>query len=249
MDETRAGLTAVSSLEDPVRARLYQIVSASAEPTGRDEAAAAAGIGRPLAAYHLDKLVELGLLVASYQRPEGRTGPGAGRPAKFYSRSGHEFAVTVPPREYELAARLLAVAVESDTVGRSRAALRDAARQHGANLASQNRTDVSPLNALQTALAGHGFEPWREADGTVRLRNCPFHQLAALHPDLVCGMNLALIGGLIDGLGAPAMRADLDPGPGRCCVAITTADLPAAGSTAGTPKARRRRDGHDTTGT
>lgn len=232
MDENLSGLTAVSSLEDPVRARLYQIVSAGTEPTGRDEAAAAAGIGRPLAAYHLDRLVDLGLLTATYQRPEGRTGPGAGRPAKLYSRSGYEFAVNVPPREYELAARLLAVAVESDTAGRSRAALRDAARQHGANLASQSRPGVSPGQAVQMALAGHGFEPWREEDGAIRLRNCPFHQLAALHPDLVCGMNLALIEGLIDGLGAAAMHADLDPGPGRCCVAITTAG-PATETTTG----------------
>src|SRR5215813_11940355 len=127
MDGNQSGLAAVSSLEDPVRARLYQVVSASPEPTGRDEAAAAAGIGRPLAAYHLDRLVDLGLLTASYQRPAGRTGPGAGRPAKLYSRSGHEFAVTVPPREYELAARLLAVAVESDTAGGCRAALHLAA--------------------------------------------------------------------------------------------------------------------------
>ena len=232
MDGDQSSLTAVSSLEDPVRARLYQIVSASPEPTGRDEAAAAAGIGRPLAAYHLDRLVELGLLTASYQRPQGRTGPGAGRPAKLYSRSDREFAVTVPAREYELAARLLAVAVESDTAGRSRTALRHAARQHGANLASHSRPGGNAGQAVQTTLAGHGFEPCRDEDGTIRLRNCPFHQLAALHPDLVCGMNLALIDGLIDGLGASAIHAHLDPGPGRCCVAITTED-PAAETTNG----------------
>jgi len=222
MEGNRSGLTAVSSLEDPVRARLYQIVSASTEPMGRDEAAAAAGIGRPLAAYHLDRMVELGLLDATYQRREGRNGPGAGRPSKLYSRSGHEFAVTVPPREYELAARLLAIGVEGDTVGHSRTALRNAARQYGANLARQGQPGVSASQAVQTALAGHGFEPWRDEAGTIRLRNCPFHQLAAQHPDLVCGMNLALIDGLVSGLGAPAMHAALDPGKGRCCVTITT---------------------------
>jgi predicted ArsR family transcriptional regulator len=232
MARDQSSLTAVSSLEDPVRARLYQIVSASLEPTGRDEAAAAAGIGRPLAAYHLDRLVELGLLTATYQRQQGRTGPGAGRPAKLYSRSDREFAVTVPPREYELAARLLAVAVENDTAGRSRTALHHAARQHGANLASRRRPGVDAGQAVQTTLAGHGFEPCRDEDGTIRLRNCPFHQLAALHPDLVCGMNLAIIDGLIDGLGAAAIHAYLDPGPGRCCVAITTED-PAAKTTTG----------------
>ncbi len=132
MDGDSSGLAAVSSLDDPVRARLYDVVSASSAAVGRDEAAAAAGIGRPLAAYHLDKLVELGLFTATYQRPGDRTGPGAGRPAKLYARSGREFAVTVPPREYEVAARLLAVAVQSDTSGQSSAALRDAARRYGA---------------------------------------------------------------------------------------------------------------------
>src|SRR5215469_11739362 len=180
MEGNRSGLTAVSSLEDPVRARLYQIVSASTEPMGRDEAAAAAGIGRPLAAYHLDRLVELGLLTARYQRPEGRTGPGAGRPSKLYSRSGHEFAVTVPQREYELAARLLAVAVDDDPAGGSRAALVQAARHYGASMASDSlachgQAGVSAGQAVQTALARHGFEPRRDEDGTIRLGNCPFH--------------------------------------------------------------------------
>jgi len=207
-----------------VRARLYQVVCQSPDPVGRDEAAAAAEIGRPLAAYHLDKLVELGLLTASYQRPAGRSGPGAGRPAKVYTRSSREFAVTVPPREYELAARLLAVAVESDGDGVSRAALHDAARQFGIDIGSRgrpsNRGRVGPRQAIQIALREHGFEPWQDDDGTILLRNCPFHQLAALHPDLVCGMNLALIGGLVTGYGATQMQPTLDPRPGRCCVVI-----------------------------
>jgi predicted ArsR family transcriptional regulator len=233
MDGDDSGLTAVSSLEDPVRARLYQIVSASREPVSRDDAASAAGIRRPLAAYHLDRLVELGLLAATYERPAGRTGPGAGRPAKLYARSGREFAVTVPPREYEMAARLLAEAVDADTAGQSRAALRAAARRYGASMAGQSRPGRTAGQALEVALARHGFEPWRAEDGTVRLRNCPFHQLAALHPELVCGMNLALLSGLIDSLGQGAMRADLDPGPDRCCVAIRAAD-PAAEAQRGT---------------
>ncbi|HEV2242185.1 MAG TPA: helix-turn-helix domain-containing protein, partial [Streptosporangiaceae bacterium] len=124
-------LTSVSTLSDPVRARLYDFVAGSREPVGRDEAAAAVGIGRAIAVYHLDKLVESGLLTASYRRPPGRSGPGAGRPAKRYARSGREFTVTVPPREYELAAHLLAQAVAADQGGASRAALRDAARRFG----------------------------------------------------------------------------------------------------------------------
>jgi predicted ArsR family transcriptional regulator len=225
MIRDRRGLAALSSLDDPMRGRLYEFVSGQPDPVGRDEAAAATGIGRPLAAYHLDRLVELGLLTASYRRPRGRGGPGAGRPAKMYAQSGHEFAVTVPPREYELAARLLAQAVESDRGGQTQAALYDAARQFGAELGRRSRASDARSGAQQateSVLGGHGFEPWHDEDGTVRMRNCPFHQLAARHPGLVCGMNLALIEGLVAGLGASGLRPVLDPGPGRCCVVIGT---------------------------
>ncbi len=225
MTENGSGLAALSGLDDPVRRGLYELVAGRHEPVGRDEAAAATGIGRPLAAYHLDKLVELGLLTASYRRPSGRGGPGAGRPAKVYSRSAREFAVTVPPREYELAARLLAVAVESDSSGASETALRDAAWQYGAGLGQDRPAgDAAPVTAV---LREHGFEPCAGEAGLIRLRNCPFHQLAARHPEIVCGMNLALIEGVVAGLGATGMRPALDPGPGRCCVVITT-DGPAA---------------------
>jgi predicted ArsR family transcriptional regulator len=215
---TDPDLASVSSLDDPVRRRLYEVVARRTEPVCRDEAADATGIGRALAVYHLDKLVEAGLLTATYARPAGRTGPGAGRPAKLYARSDREFAVTVPPREYELAARLLAQVVEADTSGRSRVALLDAARRLGAELGSRFRT--AGADDLETMLARHGYEPQRDDAGTIRLRNCPFHQLAEQHRDMVCGMNLGLIEGLVAGLDVPEARPSLDPSPGHCCVVI-----------------------------
>src|SRR5580698_3435413 len=159
MERREAGLAALSSLEDPVRRRLYDFVAGRREPAGRDEAAAAAGIGRPLAAYHLDKLVELGLLTASYQRPPGRGGPGAGRPAKRYARSAAEFTVAVPPREYELAARLLAAAVEADQGGACHPVLRAAARQYGADLGARVRDAGSVPAATDSAPAVAGSVP------------------------------------------------------------------------------------------
>jgi len=211
-------LASLSSLDDPVRRRLYEVVRERTEPVGRDEAAAAAGVGRALAVYHLDKLVESGLLTASYRRPPGRSGPGAGRPAKLYARSDREFAVTVPPREYELAARLLVQAVEADSSGRSLLALRDAARRLGAELGSRLQRGGADLEG---ALARQGYEPRRGEDGVIRLRNCPFHQLAVDHRDITCGMNLGLIEGIVAGLGAARARPVLDPAPGHCCVAIS----------------------------
>jgi predicted ArsR family transcriptional regulator len=215
---SRPGLASLSSLDDPVRGRLYDFVSGRGEPVGRDEAAAAVGIGRALAVYHLDRLVEAGLLTASYQRPPGRSGPGAGRPAKVYIRSGREFAATVPPRDYELAARLLARAVESDRSGRSRAALYEAAHRRGSELGKRAATGGG--RAVEAALREHGFEPWHDEDGVVRLRNCPFRSLAEQHPEVICGMNLALIEGLIAGIDAGGLRPAHDPQPGLCCVAI-----------------------------
>ena len=217
-------LASLSSLDDPLRRRLYEVVTSQPGPVSRDEAASAAGIGRALAVYHLDKLVESGLLTASYQRPPGRSGPGAGRPAKMYARSDREFAVTVPPREYELAARLLVQAVEADPSDRSRTALAGAARRLGTELGSAFRPaagegDVAGRD-VKGVLTQQGYEPCCDTDGVIRLRNCPFHQLAEQHRELVCGMNLALVEGLVEGLGADGWRPALDPRPGQCCVAI-----------------------------
>jgi predicted ArsR family transcriptional regulator len=212
-------LASLSSLDDPLRRRLYEVVTSHPGPVSRDEAASEAGIGRALAVYHLDKLVESGLLTASYQRPPGRRGPGAGRPAKVYARSDREFAVTVPPREYELAARLLVQAVEADPSDRSRAVLAEAARRLGTELGSAFERDAGERD-VKGVLTQQGYEPCGGADGVIRLRNCPFHQLTEQHREVVCGMNLALVEGLVDGLGAGGLRPVLDPQPGHCCVAI-----------------------------
>jgi predicted ArsR family transcriptional regulator len=220
LGDQESGIAAVGGLDDQVRRRLYAYVSGRDEAVGRDEAAAAVGIGRPLAAYHLDKLVDLGLLTASYQRAKGRRGPGAGRPAKLYARSGREFCVSIPQREYELAARLLAQAVNDDISGAARTALGQAAHQLGVDLGRASRGVRDESGRAEAALAHHGFEPVRCPDGSVSLANCPFHKLAGQYPDVVCGMNLALIRGLIEGLGLGGLRPVLEPEAGRCCVVV-----------------------------
>lgn len=219
---------AICGLDDPVRRRLYEYVSGRPDRVTRDEAAAATGVGRPLAAYHLDRLVAVGLLEAGYERRRGRTGPGAGRPAKVYARSGAEFAVTVPAREYELAARLLAEAVESDSGGTALRGLHRAARAMGTEMGQaargsrhSARKGQPAWHAMRDALNAHQFEPYDEGDGRIGLRNCPFHRLAVRHRDVVCTMNLALIEGIADGLGTAGLRPLLEPRPGRCCVVVT----------------------------
>lgn len=207
-------LEPVCSLEDATRRRLYDFVVAAGGPVTRDDASGALDIDRSLVAYHLDKLADQGLLAVSFARPEGRTGPGAGRPAKHYERADHEFAVSLPPRDYRLAAELLARAATSDTTGVVQEALRRAADELGRELAADTETPGD----LLTHLERQGYEPYEDG-GVIRLRNCPFHRLVQQHTELVCGMNLAMLTGVAEALDT-ATEARLDPAPDRCCVAF-----------------------------
>ncbi|MFD5620472.1 helix-turn-helix transcriptional regulator [Streptomyces yangpuensis] len=215
----------IAVLQDPVRRRLYEYVAAQGREVGRNEAAEAAGVARTLAAHHLDRLTEAGLLESGSRRLTGRSGPGAGRPAKVYTRARVERSVSLPARDYRTAAELLAEAAEEAGLD---AGLCAAARRRGESL----RGAAAPCGDLAEAmelLAARGYEPHLEAGeegedgqgdrgGVVRMRNCPFHLVAERFPPLVCGMNLALLEGLI-GTDGP-VRARMDARPGECCVVV-----------------------------
>ena len=225
IDQQLAGL---AGLGDPLRRALYRHVAERGRPVSRDDAAAAVGISRPLAAYHLDKLVDDGLLEPRYERRGGRRGPGAGRPAKHYVRANRQLEVSLPARDYAALAELLAGAVEADESGAAQAALNRAAAtlgtELGAEAADRTASDGDPGQVqatLHQTLADRGYEPYEDPEGTIRLRNCPFDRIAANHRQLVCGANLAMLQALTDQLGGdPPVRATLDPQPGRCCVAL-----------------------------
>jgi predicted ArsR family transcriptional regulator len=214
MSDPRESVDALSALADATRRDAYDYVSAQARPVGRDEVAGALRIGRTLAAYHLDRLAKDGLLSVAYARRSGRTGPGAGRPAKLYERSDREIGVSIPPRDYGLAAQLLAHAAAHDAAGGTRRALRDAAKSLGSEIAA-------PPQNLERVLRDRGYEPFDDG-GVLRLRNCPFRAVAQSHPEVVCDMNLNLLEGLIAGLDLD-LRATREPGPRRCCVAVRPA--------------------------
>ncbi|GIF23958.1 putative ArsR family transcriptional regulator [Actinoplanes tereljensis] len=207
MTEDLRDLDALASLTDQVRRRAYAVVADGTGPVGRDEVAEALGIGRTLAAFHLDKLVAAGLLEVSYARRSGKTGPGAGRPAKLYQVGAAEHAVSVPPRAYLGAAELLAEAIEQAGVEE---ALYKVAQRHGRRL----RKDAT------VALTEQGYSPAAAGPDRIELRNCPFHRLAEQFPPLICGMNLAMITGLL-GDSDGDWTARMDPAPGRCCVTLS----------------------------
>jgi len=225
-------LTGLAGLGDPIRRALYRHVADRGEPVSREEAAQAAGISRPLAAYHLDKLVDDGLLEPRYHRRGGRRGPGAGRPTKHYVRADRQIELSLPARDYATLAELLAQAVEADPSGTAQAALGRAAAGLGAELGTEAAARTTPdghtdqvLAAVRQTLASRGYEPYDDANGIIRLRNCPFDRIAAQHRQLVCGANHAMLQALTDQVDSdpPTVRAVLDQQPERCCVTLTRA--------------------------
>ncbi|WP_394820767.1 helix-turn-helix transcriptional regulator [Pendulispora albinea] len=201
-------LSALAHLHDPIRRSLYEFVTNRGTDVDRGEAAEAAGISRTLAAFHLDKLVEAGLLECRFKSPV-KKGPGSGRPAKVYRRAAGERLVSLPPRDYAGLASVLADAV--DLLGGEEQAEK-AARAAGARIGTRSR----PRHMLKV-LEERGYEPYVEGE-EIRLRNCPFHRLAEEHPVLVCSMNLALCQGLLEGLDDDPNRARMAPRPRECCV-------------------------------
>ena len=228
----RDAIEVAALLSEPVRRALYEHVAGRDDAVDRDEAAAAVGIGRPLAAFHLDRLVAAGLLVVEYRRRNGRTGPGAGRPAKFYRPTrGLTVELSLPARRYRLAAEIFADGLDRRPDEPARDQVRAAARERGAalgrNAAARRRPDSGRAGArrsrpavrasLVEVLAAEGFEP--QDDGAeIRLRNCPFDVLAAEHRGLTCSMNLALLEGVASSVGDARLQAVARQVDGSCCV-------------------------------
>jgi predicted ArsR family transcriptional regulator len=209
-------------LADPVRRALYEYVRRQDHPVTREEAAEAVAISRNLTAFHLDKLVDAGLLSSRYEAPPDRQ-RGPGRTPKVYEPSGTGFNLSVPPRQYELVGRILADAIATEPGNAQAGVLRkavDAGRELGAAEARGARSADGCLAVAYALLASLGFEP-RSVGNTILLNNCPFHALAMRQRELICGLNHAFVGGLLEGLGVPQLHADLQPRAGGCCVAIT----------------------------
>jgi predicted ArsR family transcriptional regulator len=226
------GLAAVSALAEPTRRALYEHIAAAGGWVSREQAADAVGLERGTAAHHLDRLAADGLLEVDYQRLSGRQGPGAGRPAKLYRRARREFDLALPPRDYALAGRILAEAVDQTRSQGTdiNSAIGDVASTEGRRLAKEitaqlhnARTPERRRHAVLDTLEQHGFEPHTEPNGTIVLRNCPFHQLAQQHTDLICGMNLCLMKTAIDTVGETDLEARLEPEEGQCCVKLSPA--------------------------
>jgi len=219
-------LLAVAALSEDQRRRLYRFARSERRPVTREDAAAALGISRKLAAFHLDKLVEAGLLRTHFLR---RDGARVGRRSKAYEPADSSFEVSIPARRHELLANILVQALLTEGNHESaRAAALESAHRRGMEAGTDLRVRTRPgrlgaeraLRVASTVLESTGFEPSPVGPTRVRLRNCPFHPLASEAPELVCGLNHSLISGLIDGLQAESLDVVLEPAAGECCVEL-----------------------------
>ena len=221
-------IAGVASLAEPQRRALYRFVVERGDAVSKDEAAAAIGVARSVAAFHLERLVADGLLTTEFRRLSGRQGPGAGRPAKLYRRAEREVSVSLPARQYDLAAGLLAAAVDDATrtgipVGD---ALTRVANERGHVLGVRARDEAGKrpsrralVDATITVLSEQGYEPRANGDEVV-LANCPFHALVDEQRELVCGMNHDYLRGMAEAVGDDVFHARLAPAEGVCCVRL-----------------------------
>jgi predicted ArsR family transcriptional regulator len=224
-----SGATGIGALAEPVRRALYEYVVAQRDAVGREQAAAGVAVAAHVAKFHLDRLVEDGLLEVEYRRLTGRSGPGAGRPSKLYRRSAVEWSVSLPERRYDLVGHLLASGVER--AGRDGVALDEALDESAATEGRRlgESADVDDVGddweRLSAVLLSQGYEPWVE-DDSVLLANCPFDALAREHTDLVCRLNRSFVQGVADGLSCHDTEARLEPHEERCCVRTTRTTNP-----------------------
>jgi predicted ArsR family transcriptional regulator len=222
-DGFEARVSKVGALTDPIRRALYHFVAYQPGAVSRDQAAAGVEIPRHTAKFHLDKLVDEGLLITEFKRLTGRTGPGAGRPAKLYRRARKEVNVTLPRRRYDLAGHVLADAAARALGGAPMDDALVAAADNAAAVVLQSWPPAAAdgITQLNEILDRLGYEPRGDGEA-LALRNCPFRQLSDDHEDVVCGVNREFIDALARQLNCTDQRAEWVPRGSGCCVRLSS---------------------------
>lgn len=223
-DGFEARVSKVGALTDPIRRALYHFVAYQPGAVSRDQAAAGVDIPRHTAKFHLDKLVDEGLLITEFKRLTGRTGPGAGRPAKLYRRARKEVNVTLPRRRYDLAGHVLADAASRALGGVPMDTALHAAAENAAAvvLESWPPAEADGTVQLREILTRLGYEPRADGDVTA-LANCPFRQLSDDHEEVVCTLNRDFVDALGRQLRCDRLRTESVPRGTGCCVRLTPA--------------------------
>jgi predicted ArsR family transcriptional regulator len=226
LDRSIGDLTA--SLGDPTRRGIYLTVRASSEPLTTSDIASIFDIHPNVARHHLDRLAGDGYLRVTRRRPEGRGGPGAGRPAKWYEATEKEIDVNLPTRRFDLLAELLLRLVDRLAPADLAAVAEDVGRDYGRDLAAQIGLPEEPgyeqaVRAVAQAMTMAGFEVDAEPDAHRLLTSfCPFGTTAIAHPEVVCSLDRGMVTGLLEALHQPWRAVTLTPHPGEAEECVTS---------------------------
>lgn len=201
------------ALADGRRSSILEALEESGAPLDARELGLRVGLHPNTVRWHLGVLADAGLVTS---RPETRGKPG--RPRILYARAAT--ARTSGARdEYRLLATILAGAVAE---ARTQDGARAAGHAWGRFLAERpppftTVDDRAAIEAVAGLLDQQGFEPEAD-DGEIRMRRCPFHDLAETHPDVVCAVHEGLISGALEELGSELRVGALEvfPRPDLC---------------------------------
>lgn len=198
-----------ATLGDATRRGIYISVREAAEPVTAAAIADLFGIHANVARHHLDRLVTDGYLQVTRRRPEGRQGPGAGRPAKHYEPTHKEVSLQFPARRYDLLAELLVRVVQRVAPETAPVVAEEIGREYGREIAAEIGLpedagfDIA-VQAVAKAMMGVGFDTQANADDRVLVTSfCPFGQTAVDHPEIVCKLDQGIVKGLLEATRQP----------------------------------------------
>lgn len=220
LDESQR-LRAVTSLGDPARRTLFELVRDAGKALSRDDCAEALALPKSTIRAHLDRLVAERLLLVEFRKIGQRTGPGSGRPTKLYTVARREVSASVPPRHYDLAASLLAAGVQRsiDTGDGIERSLAHVAHEEGVRMGHE-AGDIHQL------LANTGYSPEPDGDGGTIMVNCPFHRLSQDHRGVMCGLNGSLLTGALEGCADHGLALAPDAEISHCCARLVPSSEP-----------------------
>ena len=193
------------SLGDATRRGIYISIREAADPVTASETSELFDIHPNVARHHLDRLVTGGYLQVTRKRPNGRSGPGAGRPAKYYEATQKQVQVQFPGRRYELLSELLAQVLERVAPETAAKAAEEVGREYGAQLALEvglpdDAGYQGAVEAVAKAMMGAGFHT-TVVDGNKLITSlCPFGMTAINHPKFVCRLDEGIVNGLMDAI-------------------------------------------------
>jgi predicted ArsR family transcriptional regulator len=219
----RVPLDRLAAAGDPELRRLLLYARGRRDPFTAAEAAAELDVHRNVARSRLDRLVEAGFLAVALERPGGRRGPGAGRPAKVYRVAPELEGIEFPDRRL---AELISLLIRRVPARERPRALREAGEEFGRTLAvsarlQPSRNVATGLERMCDALGSLGFQvavrSLEDDRAELTTATCPLRPLVVKCAD-AGGIDRGMWAGLVE-CGVHAVNAERVQCETPCCLA------------------------------